>query len=69
MSIYTMRKLSTIVFLLICTFSLQAQINPKDVTIVRDTFGVPHIYGKTDADAAVWFSVCALRRCVYIDSI
>lgn len=23
-----------------------------DVTIVRDTFGVPHIFGKTDADAA-----------------
>ncbi len=33
-------------------FSSQAQVNPKDVTIVRDTFGVPHIYGKTDADAA-----------------
>ena len=27
-------------------------ISPEDVTIVRDTFGVPHIYGKTDADAA-----------------
>jgi acyl-homoserine-lactone acylase len=23
----------------------------KDVTIIRDTWGVPHIYGKTDADA------------------
>ena len=32
--------------------SVSAQVNPKDVTIVRDTFGVPHIYGKTDADAA-----------------
>ena len=29
-----------------------AQINPQDVTIIRDTFGVPHIYGITDADAA-----------------
>jgi acyl-homoserine-lactone acylase len=27
-------------------------INPEDVTIVRDKWGVPHIYGKTDADAA-----------------
>src|SRR5688572_32973212 len=27
-------------------------INPENVTIVRDTFGVPHIYGITDADAA-----------------
>lgn len=31
---------------------LFAQINPKDVTIARDEFGVPHIFGKTDADAA-----------------
>jgi len=23
----------------------------KDVTIIRDNYGVPHIYGKTDADA------------------
>lgn len=28
------------------------QVNPQDVTIIRDTFGVPHIYGLTDADAA-----------------
>ncbi|MBP9152808.1 MAG: penicillin acylase family protein, partial [Flavobacteriales bacterium] len=27
-------------------------INPEDVTIVRDKWGVPHIFGKTDADAA-----------------
>lgn len=25
-------------------------VNPEDVTIVRDKWGVPHIYGKTDAD-------------------
>ncbi len=31
---------------------VNAQVNPKDVTIVRDKWGVPHIYGKTDADAA-----------------
>ena len=31
---------------------LQAQINPKDVEIIRDSYGVPHIYGKTDADTA-----------------
>jgi len=39
---------------LLCTFTflLSAQINPKDITIIRDSFGVPHIYGKTDADAA-----------------
>ena len=29
-----------------------AQVNPKDVEIIRDSYGVPHIYGKTDADTA-----------------
>ncbi|MFN8276226.1 MAG: penicillin acylase family protein [Chitinophagales bacterium] len=29
-----------------------AQAQQPQVTIVRDSFGVPHIYGKTDADAA-----------------
>ena len=28
------------------------QIKPVDIEIVRDAFGVPHIYGKTDADTA-----------------
>lgn len=27
-------------------------VDPKDVTIIRDSLGVPHIHGKTDADAA-----------------
>lgn len=41
--------------------TVQAQekvgINTKDISIIRDAYGVPHIYGKTDADAAyglVW---------------
>jgi acyl-homoserine-lactone acylase len=29
-----------------------AQINPKNITIVRDLFGIPHIFAKTDAEAA-----------------
>lgn len=33
---------------IICT----AQIIPANITIARDSFGVPHIYGHTDADAA-----------------
>src|SRR6185437_494699 len=28
------------------------QQQAKNVTIIRDNFGIPHIYGKTDADAA-----------------
>ncbi|HLP21977.1 MAG TPA: penicillin acylase family protein, partial [Chitinophagales bacterium] len=27
-------------------------INPQNVTIVRDSFGIPHIFGKTDAEVA-----------------
>jgi len=32
--------------------SLYSQVNPDDITIARDEYGVPHIFGKTDADAA-----------------
>jgi len=39
------------IFIFSITFSF-SQINPKHVEIVRDSFGVAHIYGKTDADTA-----------------
>ena len=29
---------------------LISQINPQDIDIVRDKFGVPHIYAKTDRE-------------------
>ena len=47
-----MKNLFLFFLFLISIYCVKAQINPEDVTIVRDTFGVPHIYGKTDADAA-----------------
>jgi acyl-homoserine-lactone acylase len=31
---------------------LDAAVDPRSVTIYRDTWGVPHIYAKTDAGAA-----------------
>lgn len=34
------------------SLSSLSQINPKNIDIVRDAFGVPHIFGKTDADVA-----------------
>ncbi|RIV70652.1 acylase [Flagellimonas aequoris] len=39
-----------------CTQKPQTEVEEweaqaKDITIIRDDFGVPHIYGKTDADA------------------
>lgn len=55
--------LGLFLFGLTITCSLQAQvrtfefnpkkiIDPNDIEIVRDEFGVPHIFGKTDADVA-----------------
>ena len=38
-------------FLLFC-FKAAAQINPTNITIARDSFGVPHIFAKTDAEVA-----------------
>lgn len=51
----TMKQLLLVIALLPLTVIAQnvgPRTNPQDVTIVRDSFGVPHIYGKTDADAA-----------------
>ena len=41
-------------FLLTCLLAnqLHAQINPAKIDIIRDSFGVPHIFGKTDPDVA-----------------
>ena len=51
-----MKKTLFLSLLLFSSLSLIAQlsipINPENVTIVRDSFGVPHIFGKTDADCA-----------------
>ena len=38
------------------SFSSISQIDPTDIEIVRDSFGVPHIYAKTDAQVA-WISM------------
>ena len=37
--------------LLVSTFSY-SQINPKNIDIVRDEYGIPHIYAQTDAEVA-----------------
>jgi len=33
-------------------YQFTTSVNPANITIVRDSFGVPHIYGKTDAETA-----------------
>ncbi len=37
--------------LLLIALSSHGQINPRRVTIMRDSFGIPHIHGGTDAEA------------------
>ncbi|WP_462219650.1 penicillin acylase family protein [Ferruginibacter sp.] len=56
------KKISIILFFIIVCQNISAQsfssaeitkwqTQAKNVTIIRDNYGVPHIYGKTDADA------------------
>lgn len=49
-----MKKSLTLIlsFLFILTCSSQTIINPAKIDIVRDSFGVPHIFAKTDAEVA-----------------
>jgi len=59
-----------IIFLLLPIFSFGQQLSSseisrleseaKKVTIIRDTWGIPHVYGKTDADAVfgVMYAQC-----------
>ena len=41
-----------ILLLLLCAPWAYAQINPSEINIIRDSFGVPHIKAPTDAGAA-----------------
>lgn len=38
--------------LLVCTNLFAQEINPENILILRDEYGVPYIYSKTDAEAA-----------------
>ena len=44
--------MNKIFYLLIVTSISYSQINPNNIEIVRDQFGVPHIYAQTDAEVA-----------------
>ena len=41
-----------LLFFLLVTFKASAQINPANITIARDSFGVPHIFAPTDPEVA-----------------
>lgn len=45
-------SISFFLLMLISLFSVAQTIEPKNVQIVRDQWGVPHIFGKTDAETA-----------------
>ncbi|NBX79287.1 MAG: hypothetical protein EBQ94_02740 [Flavobacteriales bacterium] len=47
-----MKPFIIIFFLLFCFSSKAQTIQSENIQIVRDAYGVPHIFGKTDADAA-----------------
>ena len=46
-------SMKILLFLFVCfSTSAHAQINPVNITIARDSFGVPHIFAPTDAEVA-----------------
>ncbi len=48
-----MLMLRLLLLLLLFTTTISySQINPENIDIVRDQFGIPHIFGKTDAEVA-----------------
>jgi acyl-homoserine-lactone acylase len=42
----------TLIACLLFTIHAQAQIDPSKIDIIRDKYGVPHIFGKTDPEVA-----------------
>jgi acyl-homoserine-lactone acylase len=49
----TMQKLFLLItFTITFTFTQAIEINTKNIQIIRDKYGVPHIYGKTDEEVA-----------------
>lgn len=47
-----MKKTLITTLFLAATYAAFSQVNPENIDIVRDKWGVPHIFGKTDAETA-----------------
>src|SRR5438045_1259176 len=45
-----MKKILSLLFVI--NIQASAQINPANITIARDSFGVPHIFAPTDPEVA-----------------
>ena len=51
-----MKKLVLILFIVSTNFNSYSQINPDNIEIVRDHYGVPHIYADLDTEVAYGFA-------------
>ena len=51
-----MKNTGLLIFFLLTSLNINAQINPDAIEIVRDSYGVPHIYAATDAEVAYGFA-------------
>ena len=51
-----MKKIVYILLFLSTSFTSFSQINPDRIEIIRDNYGVPHIYAPTDAEVAYGFA-------------
>jgi len=51
-----MKKLVLVLFILSISSKSYSQINPNNIEIIRDNYGVPHIYAATDAEVAYGFA-------------
>ena len=47
-----MPKISILMLLLCLSIISYTQFNPTKIDIIRDKYGVPHIFGKTDPEVA-----------------
>jgi acyl-homoserine-lactone acylase len=47
-----MPKIASLLLLLVLTHTGYTQFDPTKIDIIRDKYGVPHIFGKTDPDVA-----------------
>lgn len=54
MHAFHMKRITILINLVLVAFGLQAQqaFDPSQIDIVRDDYGVPHIFAKTDAEVA-----------------
>ena len=51
-----MKNTFFILFFILTSLHSNSQINPDAIEIVRDSYGIPHIYAPTDAEVAYGFA-------------